>query len=356
MLSRHASCSWIFTSLAALAVAGCAASEPRQADVPVSATGPSPLTGMSTDGEAERLVVKAASCWMGGLWSDALGEPDTTSTGLAGAEDARAAAIRQRCADVITQVYGVEDAMRYKQLRAVEPRLVDDLVARIRTIAMNDRADRSQAEALVTLLRSVADAARENVMARGAADDVKRDYRTVSSPDERATDKVYAARALTRVTGIERLLSLDDGGLTHEARALGLLCALDRLEIARGLPKHLKVLAVGGPFAAMFGVAPPPVPDDPAAPIKSGAWPGYLAAVADAAGHAIPAATSEPIDRETLAWGGVLQAFADRLRVEAGAVSPHTTLPRVLDRVAYRLENENRMTRALIGSERRAER
>jgi hypothetical protein len=43
-------------------------------------------------------------------------------------------------------------------------------------------------------------------------------------------------------------------------------------------------------------------------------------------------------------------------RVEAGAVSPRTPLPLVLDRVAYRLENENRTTRALISAERRAER
>jgi hypothetical protein len=322
----------------------------------VSAMGPRLLPGTQTDGEAERLVVKTASCWMGGLWSDALRQPDAPSVDLAGARDAQAADVRQRCTGVLTELYGVEDAMQYKQLRAVEPRLVDDLAERVRAIAANDRADRSQADGLVTLLRSVADAARDNVLARGAADDVKRDYRTVTSQDERATDKGYAAQALEHVTGIERLLSLDDGRLTHEARGLGLLCALDRLEIARGLPKHLKVLAVGGPFAAMFGVAPPHVPDDPAAPIKSGAWPGYLAAVADAAGHGVPAAASEPIDRETLAWGGVLQAFADRLRVEAGAVSPHTPLPRVLDRVAYRLENESRTTRALLGTERSAER
>ncbi len=355
MTFRRASFRWVTIPLTSLALAGCTSSEPRQADVPVSAMGPRPLSGAQTDGEAERLVVRAASCWMGGLWSDALREQDTTSPPTE-ATDARVAGIQMRCGALLTQVYGVEDAMQYKQLRAVEPRVVDALATRVQAIAANDRADRSQVDALVTLLRSVAEAARENVIARGAADDVKRDYRGVSTHEERTTDKLYAARALEHVGGIERLLSLDDGRLSHEARGLGLLCALDRLEIARGLPKHLKVLAVGRPFASLFGVAPPVVPEDPTAPIKSGTWPGYLATVAGAAGHAVPAEAYEPIDRESLAWGGVLQAFADRLRVEAGAVSARTPLPLVLDRVAYRLENENRTTRALIRAERRAAR
>lgn len=355
MTFRRTSCRGVAISLTSLALAGCTATEARQADVPLSAMGPRPLPGAGTDGEAERLVVRAASCWMGGLWSDALREQDPTSPPDE-SMNARVAGIQLRCGAVLTQVYGVEDAMQYKQLRAVEPRVVDALATRVQAIAANDRADRAQAEALVTLLRAVADAARENVLARGAADDIKRDYPGFSTHEERATDKLYAARALQHAGGIERLLALDDGRFTHEARGLGLLCALDRLEIARGLPKHLKVLAVGGPFARVFGVAPPVVPEDPTAPIKSGTWPGYLATVAGAAGHAVPAEAYEPIDRESLAWGGVLQAFADRLRVEAGALSPRTALPLVLDRVAYRLENENRTTRALISAERRAAR
>jgi hypothetical protein len=205
------------------------------------------------------------------------------------------------------------------------------------------------------LLGAVAGAERENILARAAADDVKKDEEGVSSPGERATDKTIAAQALERTKGIEALLSFGSGDLSHEARAVGLLCALDRLEIARKLPKHLKVIAVGGPFARVFGVQPPEVPGDPTAPIKSGAWPGYLVDVAGATGHAVPAEATEPTDRESLAWVGVLGAFADRLRVEARAVSTRTPLPLVLGRVADRLDKEDGTMRALFKAERRAE-
>jgi hypothetical protein len=206
----------------------------------------------------------------------------------------------------------------------------------------------------VKLFHAVADAQRDNVLARGPADDVKADERGASSPEERATDKAYAADALRRTAGIEALLSLDLPTFSHEARAIGLLCALDRLEIARKLPKHLKVYAVGAPFAAIFDVPPPDVPEDPAKPITTGTWPGYLVDVASAAGHAVPSEAAAPIDREALAWGGVLQAFADRLEREARAVSPRTPLPQVLTRVADRLDKESHTLNALFRAEQRA--
>jgi hypothetical protein len=346
----------VATCIVTFALAGCSASEPRQADTPVSAMGPKPLPATQTDGEAERLVVGATSCWMAGLWSDALGEQDNPPSYATGVADGRTVGIERRCDAVLEQVYGTVDPMQYKQLRAIEARVVDDLATRVRSIAGKDRVDQPRAEQLVTLLQAVAAAQRENVLARGAADDVKRDEEGVSSPGERATDKTFAARALRRTTGIEALLSLGAGDLSHEARAIGLLCALDRLEIARRLPKHLKVIAVGGPFLPLFGVEPPQVPDDPTTPVKTGTWPRYLVDIAGATGHAVPAEATEPIDRESLAWGGVLQAFADRLRVEAAAVSPRTPLPLVLGRVAYRLDKENHTLRALFQAERRAQR
>jgi hypothetical protein len=341
--------------LATVAIAGCIGSEPRQADVPVSALGPKPLPSTQTDGEAERLVMGATSCWTGGLWSDALGEKDDPPFNVGDIRDARTAAIERRCDAVLVHLYGAVDTMQYMQLRAVEGRVVDDLRARVRAIAANDRVDQPRAERLVQLLGAVADAERENILARGVADDVKKDEEGASSPGERATDKTIAAQALERTRGIETLLSFGAGDMSHEARAIGLLCALDRLEIARKLPKHLKVIAVGGPFARVFGVQPPQVPGDPTAPIKSGAWPGYLVEVASATGHAVPAEATEPIDRESLAWVGVLGAFADRLRVEERAISTRTPLALVLGRVADRLDKENGTMRALFKAERRAE-
>ena len=341
--------------LAALAFVGCMAEQPRQADVPASAMGPQPLSATLTDGEAERLVVGATSCWMGGLWADALGEQDNPPFNVTAITDARTAGIERRCDAVLTHVYGTVDPMQYRQLRGIEVRVVDDLAARVRSVAHNDRVDRPHAEQLVTLLRAVADAQRENVLARGAADDVKRDEEGVSTLSERATDKAFAGQALRRTAGIERLLSVGAGDFAHEARAIGLLCALDRLEIARKLPEHLKVYAVGAPFIAVFRVQPPQVPDDPAMPIKTGTWPGYLVDVARETGHGVPVDATEPTDRESLAWNGVLQAFAERLRVEAGSLSPHTPLPLVLVRVADRLDEENRTMQALFQAEQRAQ-
>jgi hypothetical protein len=341
--------------LAILAVAGCVGPEPRQADVPISATGPKPLPATQTDGQAERLVMGATSCWTGGLWSDALGEKDDPPFEVGDIRDARTAGIERRCDAVLVHLYGAVDPMQYMQLRAVEVRVVDDLRTRVRSIAANDRVDRPRAERLVQLLGAVADAERENILARAVADEVKKDEEGASSPGERATDKTFAAQALERTKGLEALLSFGSGDLSHEARAVGLLCALDRLEIARKLPKHLKVIAVGGPSERVFGVRPPEVPGDPTAPIKSGAWPGYLVDIARATGHAVPAEATEPIDRESLAWVGVLEAFADRLRVEARDVSTRTPLPLVLGRVADRLDKENGTMRALLRAEPRAE-
>jgi hypothetical protein len=326
---------------AALAAAACYSAPVHQVDVPVSATGGQPLAGVQTDGEAQRLVVRAASCWMGGLWADAL---------LESPKD-RVRTIQRRCDGVLAQLYGAVRPMQYAQLRAIDPRVVDDLAARVRALAQNDRADAAHAEQLVLLVRALADAQRENILARKGADDVKVDEEQPSTPAERSIEKALAAEALQRTDGIRALLALDAGDLSHEARALGLLCALDRLEIARGLPKHLKVLAVGAPFARAFGVPPPPVPEDPAQPIKTGTWPAYLADVAAATGHPVPPLATEAIDREALAWGGVLEAFADRLRTEATAVSTRTPLPMVLERVARRLDQEHRTLRALFQAE-----
>ena len=289
------------TCFAASLLAGCYSAEPRQADVPLATTGPKPLPGAQTDGEAERVVMGATACWMGGLWADALGEKGSATDGV----DARTAGIERRCTAVLAHLYGAVDPMQYRQLRAVEPRVVDDLAARVQAIATGDRADGHHAAELVKLLRGVADAQRENVIARAAADDVKRDVPGASTPAERVTDKDYAADALRRTAGIQALLALDAGDLTHEARAIGLLAALDRMEIARKLPMHLKVYAVGGPFVPVFGVRPPQVPSDAAAPLRNGTWLGYLSDVAGAAGHAVPEAATMPLDRESLAWGGV---------------------------------------------------
>jgi hypothetical protein len=208
----------LVAALLAGAVAACRSAEPRQADVPVSANGAQPLPGAPTDGEAQRLVVGAASCWMGGLWSDALGEQtDSRAFGMAPTVDPRG--IERRCSAVLAHLYGAFDPMRYEQLRAVEPRVVDDLAARVSAVAAADRIDAPHAARLVQLLHGVADATRENLLARKAADDVKSDEERPTGAGERALDKTLAARALQKTTAVEALLAMDAGDLTHEGRA-----------------------------------------------------------------------------------------------------------------------------------------
>jgi hypothetical protein len=132
---------------------------------------------------------------------------------------------------------------------------------------------------------------------------------------------------------------------------VGLLCAMDRMETARGLPKHLKVYAVQGPYEMLFGVRPPTVPDDATLPMRGGAWLAYVSETALAAGHPVPARVTGLEDRELLAWGGVLAGFADRLRDALDGVSERTEL-RVVGRGAItRLESEYRASEAAVLNE-----
>jgi hypothetical protein len=331
------------TAAALLLMMGCSSST-KQARGPESAPGSfvggSFVGATATHGAAERIVVGAGACWLGGLWSDALGE--TTQ----GSPSSRRAAIARstvdRCHALLTTVYGRSDETEYRQLRALDPRLVDAIGVRVNAVAQSDATDRPRADALVALLGAVAEAGRENFHARKAADAVKNAEEGTSSAAERTDDKTDAGRALQQTDALDRLLRLNVGSLTPDARAFGLLFALDRLEIARRLPKHLKVDAVGAPFACIFGVQPPAVSPDATQPIPTGTWPDYLEFVAWADGHPVPVAAVEPIDRESLAWVGVLSGFSDRLRAVAPQVSPATFLPLAMVRVAARLEEEDR--------------
>jgi hypothetical protein len=197
---------------------------------------------------------------------------------------------------------------------------------------------------LTTLLRGIADAARETLDARRAADVVKDDFDLQPDPSARAVEKVAAAAKLRRSEALEALFHLDAGPFTEEAHAAALLFALDRMEIARGLPKHLKAYAVQGALADTFGVTEPTVSDQAAAPIPTGTWLRYLTEAATAAGHPLPADAHDPQNREPLAWTGVLAGFADRLRANVARVGGGP-LAMVELAVAERLDQEFRNER-----------
>jgi hypothetical protein len=281
-------------------------------------------------------VIQAASCWTGGLWSDALGE-----TGVE-----RQDGIDRRC-DELMYMSGALPAGVYYPLRAIDPDLVDDLAKRLEAMAARDPAEAAHTGELVALFRAIAAAARETLQGRRAADEVKDEAHLEYPKGAREHDKRQAGAYLQQS---EALASLGRLGGTYaaEARAMYLLEALDRMEIARGLPKHLKIYAVQGGFAGVFGVQPPVLDDDAALPIKTGTWLGYLSAVAAAAGHPVPASARLPEARQPAAWAGVLEGFADKLRASRSALVRESSLKTVLGAAAARLTEEYKSERAAL--------
>lgn len=282
--------------------------------------------------EAHRFLTAATACWLGGVWSDAKGISD---------ENARAEAADRRCHQFVVNTYGTDDKLRYERVRAVEVAEVAELTQKMLGIARRDSVNASRQQNLARLFDAIADAQRETMHARRAGDRVKKD--TDNAQDyKRTKDEDAAVGPLSESKAFNALLNLDVGDLTPEARAIAILCATDRMEIARGLPKHLKVYAVEGPYMALFGVQPPEVPSRGSQSMRGGEWLAYVTTVANAAGHPVPPQAKSLTDKELLAWGGSLEGLADKLRAEALQISEATPLKRASDAVVLRLDNEYR--------------
>jgi hypothetical protein len=267
------------------------------------------------------VIAKAASCWLPGLWADALGEES----------DARQEGIDKRCSSLLDEIETMP-TITYASVRNVDERFVIHLSAQLRTHG---------AAELEPLLRSIADTAREQLHARRAADTLKRDYGDENiSREHRMLDKTDAAKSLRESKALTSLLHYD-GPLAQDAHAIGLLFALDRMEISRGLPKHLKIYAVDAALHEVFGVEAPHVSEDVTSPIPTGTWLAYLTRAASAAGHPLPANEKDVFDRETFAWTGVLAGFSDRLR----ATKPDPRIAQASDAVAVRLADEHAAAR-----------
>ena len=262
------------------------------------------------------LAVAAAACWFGGLWGDALGEAIE-----------RKAMDEMRCLTVSRSVWGGEDRGHFEELRAVNPAAVADLMKRVGTDTPVGKE-----------LQALSEAQREALEARRAGDRVKRDV--AREPEKLTSDEAAATAALTSGKALDALLKLDDGDLTHEAHALGVMTAMERLDRSRGLPKHLKVYAMEAALQSLFGIAPPAMPDDATKPLPKGAYLAFVAEAAKAAGHAVPDSAKTPKDRESLAWAGVLQGISDKLKPDVDAISKDTPLADVVGRVAHRLETQ----------------
>jgi hypothetical protein len=330
---------WLALALPTLAL-GAAACGPPPAPAQAGGEGLAPPaeTAASTPaapvsdapGQAHALLLHAAACWYGGLWSDAEGA----------AADERRAAGEKRCLGLVKRLYGSEDKVKYDQLRLVDAAVVERLAAEIDGLAGRDPVDGAHKEALGRLLRALAAAQRENNDAHIAADTVKADLKSPTEPETLTRDETAAVKPLRAHAGLEALLKLDAGDLGAEAHALGVLCAMDRMELSRALPRHLKVYAVGDAYQLVFGVTPPQVPSDPTAKLIPGTWLTYVTDVARAAGHAVPDKATSPREREPWAFGGVVAGFADKLRADAGKLPKDSGLARVAAAIVKRLDAE----------------
>jgi hypothetical protein len=337
---------------AALTLAACGGSTPPPAPPPPPVEPPPPVASSAPvtpvappaplpQEEAHRLVVLAASCWFGGLWADALGEQDQM----------KVTGIENRCHDLERHVWGTDDKSHYEQMRAFEQNATADVIAKIDETAKKDGVDGPRRDAVVKLAEALAAALHETMEARRAADRVKRDLD--HEPDKLSRDEVDAVVPLRKHQKLEALLKLEAGSLSQEANALGVLCALDRVEVARGLPKHLKLYAVADAFNLLFGVATPDVPEDGAKKLVPGTWLRFLTDTASAAGHPVPAKARTPRERDAMAWAGMLEGISDKLKADDGGIAATTDLSKVTTTVLHRLEAEFKAQQAAEATEHR---
>jgi hypothetical protein len=346
----------ILTAYVSLSLTTTACASGRPVEAPAAG-----VHGDHTNAPGYGLVIQATSCWMGGLWSDALGETD----------DTRTSGIDRRCNALLRDIEitaGERDRAladhvpppapeeAYYPLRAVEPHIVDAIARKVEERAARDPAEGPHAHELVVLLRAGAAATRETIQARRYADRVRDDVRAQPNVVERNVDKESASVRLQRGEALDALFHVDAGAYTDDARAMGALIALDRMQIAHGLPMHLKIYVVRTGFADMFGVSAPNVSDDAAKPIPSGMWLAYLTQVAGAAGHPIPSDAHDPQNREPLAWTGVLEGFADRLRADLFHFPAGNALGEVERATVVRLDEEYKSERAAYEAHAAADR
>ena len=347
MINRQLLRSLLVLGLSACGGPTAPAPEPRivppviQAPPPPVSSAPAALTAAPLRPEAgHNLAILAAACWFGGIWSDAEGDTEAT----------RGQATEARCHDVVRRVYGADDDTHYKQLRSVEPNVVTDIASKVETLAKEDSDDAPRSQTLAQLVQAVAGAEREAMFARRAGSRIKRDLD--HEPEKLSADDAAAVDPLKDTRMLEALLKFQGGDLTHDAHTLGMLAVLDHVEVARLLPRHLKLYAVGGVNQLLFGLAMPDVAGETAKPGKPRTtyWLDYATLAAKAAGHPVPDAVKLPKKREPLAWAGMLEGYSDKLRADIDGLAKDTRLRNVASVVVQRLDAEyNAETNALTG-------
>jgi hypothetical protein len=304
---------------------------------PTTATASRPPTG------AYDLAFDAIGCWFGPVWQDALGDPAIS----------RKADTAERCRGVAARVWnGGDEKGHLERLRAIEPEAVGDLVKRVDTLASGELSANERRD-LSSLLTATAAAEHENLLARRAADRIKKDLAGERQAGKLAGDEREAIAPLREVAALTKLYRLEAGRYTADAHALGVLAIMDRIVDAGGLSRHFEIEATAPAFALLFGVEPPTVPSDRAAQVAPHEWIEYLTRVAQAAGHSVPDTATRPEQRDRLAWAGMLQGLANRLLEDSPQMSP--LLKPVVLGAGRRLEAEAIADKDWFAEERRAQ-
>jgi hypothetical protein len=258
------------------------------------------------------IITAAASCWLGGLWSEAEGDE--------GAAERRAATAK-RCLQAAHALSGQDDPLKVESLRVLDASTTDELVAKVKALAPNDPSVGSLAAAVIA-------AAQEASAARRASSRIRADIAKLRSDKEKANalerdadrlgaDEANLVPALHEGAALDALVKLSAGDHTTDAHVLALLFALTRVRAAQELPKHMRLYTVSPTFAAAFAVPPPQLPEHAHDKLKRGVWLAYVMRAAAACGHPVPDTAKTTHEKESLAWTGVLAGFADRLEADA---------------------------------------
>ena len=222
-----------------------------------------------------------------------------------------------KCKELIVLADGKDNPEEMAPLRAIDGNVTREMAEKIEKFAHVDGMPFDDAKAASKLFSAIVDAQRESLAARHAAESIKTD------PDSEKVGPgdTVAVKDLKPTFALEALGKLDAAPYTKDAGALALLTALDRVKAAANLPKHLKLFAVAGPYKIVFGVEPSIKMDEPR-PIRPGTWLAFEMQTAAAAGHPVPAATTDLKEQARLAWAGILEGFSDRIQASKMADSP----------------------------------
>jgi hypothetical protein len=296
-----------------------------QAEAPVSsgAKAPAPAEPPLRPEAGHNLAILAAACWFGDVWSDAENDPVET----------HGTAIEMRCRDVARRVYGQDDDPRYGQVCEAASAAASDIAAKVAELAKEDADDAPRSQTLAALVQAAAGAAREGLAAKRAAATKKGAREGDHADDEGTVGALLDARLLGALLGFQ------GGDLGHDAHALGLLAAIDRIRAAPAMPKRLQVYAIAGVNRAVFGAAAPELSASPGHPWREG---DYLPQAAAAAGHPVPDSAKASPKREAIALAGMFAGYADRLRVDLDGLAKDSRLGGVVRAVADQLGSSSR--------------